>query len=267
MNKRIVVRGGGDLATGTIDCLHQCGYQVLVLEIEKPTAIRRSVAFSEAMYEGEATVEGVTARKIETLDEARICWQQGIVPVIKDETAACVREIAPFAFIDAAIAKRNLGTTINMAPLVIGLGPGFTAGIDVDVVIETKRGHRLGRIIRDGAAIANTGIPGMIGGYGKERVMHSEAAGCFHGIAAIGDIVHRGQVIARIDDQPVCASLDGVLRGILKDGLWVPEHFKIADIDPRLSERENCFTISDKARTIAGGVLQAVCMYQNKLGE
>lgn len=262
MNKRIVVRGGGDLATGTIYCLHQCGCQILVLEIEKPTAIRRSVAFSEAMYDGEATVEGVTARRIHTLDEAEACWRERIIPIMKDETASCVNEIAPFAFIDAAIAKRNLGTTIDMAPLVIGLGPGFTAGVDVHAVIETKRGHRLGRIIREGAAIANTGIPGIIGGYGRERVIHSEVKGYFQGIAAIGDIVSKGQVIAHIDDTPVYASLDGVLRGILRDGLWVPEHFKIADIDPRLSERENCFTISDKARAIAGGVLQAVCMYK-----
>ena len=226
MNKTIIIRGGGDLATGTISCLHQCGYQVLVLEIAKPTAIRRSVAFSEAMYDGETEVEGIKARKI---------------------------------------AKRNLGTIIDMADFVIGLGPGFTAGVDVDVVIETKRGHRLGRIIREGQAIANTGIPGIIGGYGKERVIHSENAGVFHGIAHIGDLVKKGDLIAKVDDAPVYATLDGVLRGILRDGLPVPEHFKIADIDPRLSERENCFTISDKASAIAGGVLRAICIYENGL--
>ena len=152
-----------------------------------------------------------------------------------------------------------------MADFVIGLGPGFTAGVDVDVVIETKRGHRLGRIIREGQAIANTGIPGIIGGYGKERVIHSENAGVFHGIAHIGDLVKKGDLIAKVDDAPVYATLDGVLRGILRDGLPVPEHFKIADIDPRLSERENCFTISDKARAIAGGVLRAICIYENEL--
>lgn len=261
MNKRIIIRGGGDLATGTIHCLHQCGFQVLVLEIEKPTAIRRTVAFSEAMYDGEATVEGVTAKRILSPDEAEECWKQEIIPVIRDERAASVAEIKPFAFVDAAIAKKNLGTTMDMAPLVIGLGPGFTAGVDVHLIIETKRGHRLGRIIREGSAIPNTGIPGIIGGYGKERVMHSPCAGLFTGRAAIGDVVKRGEVIACIDETPVFASLDGVLRGLLRDGLYVPEHFKIADIDPRISERENCLTISDKARTIAGGVLQAVCMY------
>lgn len=264
MNKRIVIRGGGDLATGTISCLHQCGYQVLVLEIEKPTAIRRSVAFSEAMYDGETVVEGIKARRIEKWQDAEVCWQENVIPIIKDETAACVKEIEPMVFIDAAIAKRNLGTTMDMAPFVIGLGPGFTAGVDVHAVIETKRGHRLGRIIREGSAIANTGIPGIIGGYGKERVIHSPAAGIFTGEAHIGDIVAKGDRIAHIGDMPVYASLDGILRGILRDGLEVPEHFKIADIDPRLSERDNCYTISDKARAIAGGVLQAVCIYEYK---
>jgi xanthine dehydrogenase accessory factor len=265
VNKRIVIRGGGDLATGTIYCLHQCGYQVLVLEIEKPTAIRRSVAFSDAMYNGEATVEGVTARKIDSVDEAQACWLDGVIPIIQDETAACVSQVKPFAFIDAAIAKVNLGTTIDMAPLVIGLGPGFTAGVDTDLVIETKRGHRLGRIISEGCAIPNTGIPGIIGGYGRERVIHSENEGVFRGVSVIGDIVKKGDLIAYVGEKPVYASIDGVLRGILKDGLYVPVHFKIADIDPRLSERENCFTISDKARAIAGGVLQAVCMYEHQI--
>ena len=148
MNKTIIIRGGGDLATGTISCLHQCGYQVLVLEIAKPTAIRRSVAFSEAMYDGETEVEGIKARKITQFSEAKACWQDGVIPIICDEKAEAVKAVPHFAFVDAAIAKRNLGTTIDMADFVIGLGPGFTAGVDVDVVIETKRGHRLGRIIR-----------------------------------------------------------------------------------------------------------------------
>ena len=259
------IRQGGDLATGTISCLHQCGYQVLVLEIAKPTAIRRSVAFSEAMYDGETEVEGIKARKITQFSEAEACWKDGVIPIICDEKAEAVKAVPHFAFVDAAIAKRNLGTTIDMADYVIGLGPGFTAGVDVDVVIETKRGHRLGRIIREGQAIANTGIPGIIGGYGKERVIHSENAGVFQGIAHIGDLVKKGDLIAKVDDAPVYATLDGVLRGILRDGLPVPEHFKIADIDPRLSERENCFTISDKASAIAGGVLRAICIYENEL--
>ena len=274
MNKTIIIRGGGDLATGTISCLHQCGYQVLVLEIAKPTAIRRSVAFSEAMYDGETEVEGIKARKITQFSEAEACWHQVIAVFDAEEQEAAVEEakkaeavkaVPHFAFVDAAIAKKNLGTTIDMADYVIGLGPGFTAGVDVDVVIETKRGHRLGRIIREGQAIANTGIPGIIGGYGKERVIHSENAGVFHGIAHIGDLVKKGDLIAKVDDAPVYATLDGVLRGILRDGLPVPEHFKIADIDPRLSERENCFTISDKASAIAGGVLRAICIYENGL--
>ena len=191
------------------------------------------------------------------------CIRAGQIPVVKDEKGIWIEKYKPDIVVDGIIAKRNLGTRMDMAPLVIGLGPGFYAGKDVHVVIETMRGHRLGRVITQGAALENTGIPGVIAGYSSQRVIHAPSAGTMINKAAIGDIVSQGQVIAMIDHVPVYATIDGVLRGLLRDGLYVTKGFKIADIDPRLSEKENCVTISDKARTIGGGVLQAILMYGN----
>ncbi len=269
----VMVRGGGDLATGTIHCLASCGFKVIVLEVAHPTAIRRGAAFCEAMQEASATVERLTARKVSSPVEITRCWQRGEIPMLADEDGAWIARLHPHVVVDAIVAKKNNGTHRDMAPLVIGLGPGFTAGDDVHVVIETMRGHRLGRIITEGQAQPNTGVPGVIAGYSSERVIHAPASGVMKNICKISDIVKKGQVIAYImknenfahdpigDGTPVVATLDGVLRGLLRDGLTVPRGFKIADIDPRISEQENCFTISDKARTIAGGVLQAILMY------
>lgn len=183
-----------------------------------------------------------------------------MVPLLADADGEWIKKLQPQVVVDAILAKKNMGTYKDMAPLVIGLGPGFTAGSDVDAVIETKRGHALGRIITKGMAIANTGVPGNIGGFTKERVIHAPASGMMKNVCRISDIVTKGDVIAYVGDTPVEATIDGVLRGLLRDGIEVPEGFKIADIDPRLSEQGNCFTISDKARTIAGGVLQTILM-------
>lgn len=255
----VVVRGAGDLATGVIHRLHRCGYPVLALEISRPAAIRRKVAFSEAVYNGECTVENVRCRKAESVAGALEILRSGDVALLIDPKAECLKEVKPWAVVDAILAKKNLETSREMAPLTIALGPGFTAGKDVQLVIETKRGHNLGRIIRKGSAAPNTGIPGIIAGYGEERVIHAPAQGVFEGAAAISDIVERGQLIGQIDTGkgkvPVCASIAGILRGILPDGYPVTEGFKLADIDPRPKERENCFSISDKARCIAGSVL------------
>lgn len=256
----VVVRGAGDLATGTIHCLSQCGFKVAALEIEKPTVIRRYAAFAEAMFSGETAVENVVAKKAETMEEIKNCWRLNMVPLLNDKDGEWIKKLEPQVVVDAILAKKNMGTDIHMAPLVIGLGPGFTAGSDVHVVIETMRGHQLGRIITKGMAIPNTGVPGVIAGVSKERVIHSPAGGVMKNVCQISDIVKKDEIIAYIDDVPVKASIDGVLRGLLRDGLKVTEGFKIADIDPRLSEQGNCFTISDKARTIAGGVLQAILM-------
>lgn len=253
---RILVRGGGDLASGVIHRLYRCGYRVLILESEAPSAIRREVSFCEAVYEGESFVEGILCRKISSLAECENVWQEGEIPLLADETGACIKEFAPDAVIDAILAKKNLGTTKEMAPLTIALGPGFAAGYDVDFVVETMRGHDLGKIIEDGEALPNTGIPGLIAGVGKERVIHSPVEGVILNKVKIADFVEKGQVIATVGDVPVPASLTGILRGIIRDGYPVYKGMKIADIDPRKEEKENCYTISDKARCIAGSVVE-----------
>ena len=271
----IVVRGAGDLATGTIHRLKKAGFRLLVLEAEHPAAIRRQVALSEAVYAGSARVEDVEAvrmdvdlaekknRKELLEQEMERIWKKDGVPVLVDPAGLSIAALRPAVVVDAILAKKNLGTTKEMAPLVIAFGPGFTAGEDVDVVIETKRGHNLGRVIRSGSAVPNTGIPGIIGGYGKERVMHAQAEGILRNAASIGDIVEARDVIAEIETEngtvPVEASLSGLLRGLIRDGYPVTKGFKIADIDPRKEELQNCFTISDKARCIAGSVLEVIC--------
>ena len=271
----IVVRGAGDLATGTIHRLKKAGFRLLVLEAEHPAAIRRQVALSEAVYAGSARVEDVEAvrmdvdlaekknRKELLEQEMERIWKKDGVPVLVDPAGLSIAALRPAVVVDAILAKKNLGTTKEMATLVIALGPGFTAGEDVDVVIETKRGHNLGRVIRSGSAVPNTGIPGIIGGYGKERVMHAQAEGILRNAASIGDIVEAGAVLAAIETEngmvPVEASLSGLLRGLIRDGYPVTKGFKIADIDPRKEELQNCFTISDKARCIAGSVLEVIC--------
>lgn len=262
---KTIVRGGGDLATGVIHRLWGAGFKVLVLECAKPAAIRRQVALCEAVYQGSAQVEGLTARLINSLPEADAVWEHDEVPVLVDEAADSVRAFAPDIVIDAIIAKRNLGTNSAMAPLVIALGPGFSVGTDADVIVETKRGHNLGRIIRSGSAAPNSGVPGNIAGYSKERVLHAPCAGVLHVVHDIGSIVEKGETIATITDGsnqvPVTATLSGLIRGMIRDGFVVTKGFKIADIDPRKEELANCFTISDKARCIAGSVLELVCRY------
>ena len=262
MDNLIIVRGGGDLATGTIDKLYRCGIPVLVLEAARPSAIRRNVAFSEAVYQGTQTVEGLACTLAGSISEAEAMLKAGKLTLLVDPEGASIAHFRPLAVVDAILAKKNLGTRRDMAPITVALGPGFMAGVDVDAVVETQRGHKLGRVFYSGTAAPNTGIPGVIGGYGKERVIHSPAAGILRNVAKITDTVNKGQTIAVVEtkngDVPLCATLTGLLRGLLRDGYPVPEGFKIADIDPRLEEYGNCFTISDKARCIAGGVLEAI---------
>lgn len=265
----IIVRGAGDLATGTIHRLKKSRFRLLVLETDHPAAIRRQVALSEAVYSGSTCVEGVEAVCVEDEKQMSEAWKNGKVPVLVDPEGKCIASLQPKVVVDAILAKRNLGTNRKMAPLTIALGPGFTAGEDVDVVIETKRGHNLGRVIREGCAYPNTGIPGIIGGYGAERVIHAPAAGILKNKSKIGDIVEKGQVIAVIEETgsveskndkiEVTATLSGLLRGLIRDNYPVTKGFKIADIDPRKEELANCFTISDKARCIAGSVLEVIC--------
>ena len=258
MKECVIVRGGGDIATGTIYKLRKCGFRVLVLEVENPSAIRRNVAFCEAVYEGSKQVEDMRCILGHSLLECEKIMDEGHVAMLVDPMGECISSVKPITLVDAILAKKNLGTKKDMAKLTIALGPGFEAGKDVDVVIETMRGHSLGRLIYEGCAIKNTGIPGNIAGYSKERVIHSPCAGICHNVKKITDIVEKGEIIAYVDDTPVYVSMSGLLRGLIRDGYPVTCGFKMADIDPRKDEYNNCFTISDKARCIAGGVVEAI---------
>ena len=270
MKDLIIVRGGGDLATGSVYKLKKSGFPVLILEVANPSAIRRNVAFCEAVYQGTQTVEDMTCYLANSLEQAEALLREGKLAVLVDPMGESVSKLQPLAVVDAILAKKNLGTNRNMAPITVALGPGFTSGVDVDAVVETKRGHNLGRVLWSGSAAANTGIPGMIGGFGKERVIHCPAKGILRNVKHITDTVSKGDIIALVETEngpvPVKATLDGILRGLIRDGYPVNAGFKIADIDPRAEEYNNCFTISDKARCIAGGVLEAVLQRKGELG-
>lgn len=260
----IIIRGGGDIATGSIQKLYRVGFKILILEIEKPSAIRRKVSFCEAIYDGESIIENIKCVYCKSMEEIENCWKNKVIPIVADPEGKYIEMLKPDIVIDAVLAKKNMGTSIDMAPGVIGLGPGFDAGKNCHIAIETMRGHNLGRLIFSGPTMANTGTPGIIKGVGKERVIYSENAGIIKNISEIGDIVEKDQVIAKIGENSVKATISGVLRGIIRDGYKVPEHFKIADIDPRKEEQGNSFTISDKARAVGGAVLEAVFCLLNK---
>lgn len=265
----VVIRGAGDLATGVIHRLVRSGFPVIATDIPSPTVIRRTVAFAEAVPEGECTVEGIMARRVDDLEEAMRVGREGIVPVLVDPGARLVERLNPFAVVDAILAKRNVGTRRGIADVVIGLGPGFTAGEDVDAVIETNRGHDLARVILEGSAEPNTGVPGNVGGKSSERVLRAPCAGVFRSLREIADPVRSGEAVAEVEGRPVVTEIDGILRGLLRDGLPVTKGFKVADVDPRC-RREHCFTISDKARAIGGGVLEALLMrlsMQNRVAD
>ena len=269
MNNLVIVRGGGDLATGTIYKLKKSGFPVLILETENPSAIRRNVAFCEAVYQQTHTVEDMTCYLADSLEQAQRFLEEGKLTILTDPKGYAISVLNPLVVVDGILAKKNMGTSRNMAPITVALGPGFTAGKDVDAVIETKRGHHLGRVLWSGAAAPNTGIPGIIAGYGKERVIHCPAEGILRNVKHITDTVSKGEIIAVVETEnsivPVEATLDGILRGLIRDGYPVTTGFKIADIDPRIDEYNNCFTISDKARCIAGGVLEAILQRKGEL--
>jgi len=263
MPVKVLIKGAGDLATGVAYRLHRVGMLVAMTEISKPTAIRRAVAFAQAVYSGFHTVEGITARRVESLEEIFNAWERGEIPVIVDPEARIRERLKPQVLIDAIMAKRNTGTSINDAPIVIALGPGFTAGVDCHAVIETNRGHYLGRVILKGQAQPNTGIPGEVGGESERRVLRSPADGIFHPLKEIGEFVEEGETVAEVNGMPVRARISGVLRGILYPGLEVRQGMKVGDVDPR-GVREHCFTISDKSLAVAGGVLEAI-LYLKRL--
>ncbi len=261
---KILIKGAGDLATGIAIRLVRAGYEVLMTETNIPTTVRRTVAFSRAVYENEAVVEDVKAVLIKDASEIEALHKDGIVPVIVDEEAAILETYQPEVLVDAIIAKVNTGTKITQAPLVIGVGPGFEATKDCHAVIETKRGHYLGSVIWEGYAIPNTGIPGDIGGFTTERIIRASADGVFEPVAKIGDLVEKGQVVAFSGREPIYALMSGIVRGMLQPGVLVIKGMKSGDIDARCESR-HCYTVSDKARSIGGAVLEAVSCYEHKL--
>lgn len=264
--QKILIKGAGDLASGIAWRLKRAGFNILMTEIARPLTVRLTVSYSNAVYEGETTIEGIKGILVHNYRQAQKVMLGGDIAVIVDETADIRNEFKPNVIIDAIMAKKNINTAINDAPIVIGVGPGFCAGRDCDYVIETKRGHFLGKVIEQGEAIADTGIPGNIGGYTKERIIRSVGAGRFKSIAKIGDSVKKGDIVAYTDERPVYASIDGIIRGMLHDGITVTDNMKCGDIDPR-AEKSHCFTISDKSRSIGGGALEAVMYSLIRAGE
>lgn len=257
----ILIKGAGDLASGVAYRLKRSGFPLIMTELPAPSLVRRTVCYGEAVYRGEVTVEGITARRVESPAEALPLAGTALIPVLVDPKAQGVAQLQPQVLIDAIIAKVNTGTQLTDAPLVIALGPGFTAGQDCHVVIETNRGHNLGRVIYEGQAEADTKTPGPVKGYTADRVLRAPSSGHVQGRFNIGDQVKQGQVIATVDGQKIYAPFAGVLRGLIHPQLWVSPGLKIGDLDPR-GEVEHCFTISDKSLAIGGGVLEAVLASQ-----
>ena len=254
-----VIKGAGDIASGIALRLHRANFKVVMTEIDAPTAIRRTVCFSEAVYNGKAVVEDVKAVLADNVSKVSDIIDNGDIAVIVDEKATCIRELKPDFVIDAILAKKNLNTDIDDADVVIGVGPGFTAGEDCHAVVETKRGHYLGRVYYTGRAIENTGIPGDIAGHTTDRIIRSPEYGVFNPIYEIGDEVKSGEVVACVDSTPIVCNVSGILRGILPKGTMVSANMKSGDVDPRC-DKEHCYTVSDKALAVGGGVLEA-CLH------
>jgi xanthine dehydrogenase accessory factor len=256
-NLRVMIRGGGEMASGVAHRLFRSHLKVVMTEIAHPLCVRREVSFCEAIFHKEKVVEEVTARYLSSPQEVKSAWEAGAIPLLIDPEGRTRDAIKPQVIVDAILAKKNTGTNKGDASLVIGLGPGFSAGRDVDVVIETNRGHDLGRVIYDGPAEPDTGVPGEIAGVGAQRVLRAPLDGRFRPVRQIGDMVKAGETVAWVEDQPMTTAIAGVLRGLLREGITVHKGVKAGDVDPR-GKREDCFTISDKARAIGGGVLEAI---------
>jgi xanthine dehydrogenase accessory factor len=254
---KVLIRGGGDLASGVAWRLHRCGFQVCLTELDQPMAVRRKVSFCEAVYDGEIVVEGVKGRLIRDPKEVTRTWEQGQIPVLVDPEGESKSVTTPDVIVDAILAKKNLGTSIRDAHLVIALGPGFEAGKDAHYVVETNRGHNLGRLLSSGSADPNTGVPGSVKGITADRVLRSPSEGMWESTLDIGDPVKQGETVGTVAGIRVTAKTDGILRGLIRPGIHVSEGLKIGDIDPR-GVKASCFTISDKALAIAGGVLEGI---------
>lgn len=262
----VLVKGAGEMASGISHRLTRCRFKVCMTEIPEPHAVRREVSFCEAIHDGEKTVEGLTATVANSYEEIVEVWRKNYIPIIIDPEATIKDVLNPAVLVDAILAKRNLGTRITDAPLVIGVGPGFCAGKDVHLVVESNRGHNLGRVISQGEAEENTGVPGVIAGFSIERVLRAPRDGALQTVKHIGDMVEVGDVIGSVEGMPIQAGIKGVIRGLLRDGTTVWKGMKAGDIDPR-GIKGHCYTISDKARAVGGGVLEAILSHLNRRDE
>ncbi len=259
----VLIRGAGELASGVAHRLARSGFRLFLTEAPAPLAVRRAVSFCEAVHDGAKTVEGLTARLIQQPGQAAELWARGELPVMVDPDLSCLDQVRPAVIVDALLAKRNTGLKRGMAPLTIGLGPGFRAPEEVDLAIETNRGHNLGRLIYHGEPEANTGVPGDIAGYTHERVLRSPADGVFETAHKLGDRVAAGDTVAQVAGQPVVAQIGGVLRGLIRPGAQVRAGLKVGDVDPR-GKIEYLDTISEKARAIGGSVLEGILAAFNR---
>lgn len=251
---KVLIRGAGDLASGVGIAFHKAGFQVLMTEVEEPTVIRRTVSFATAIFDGHIEVEGTNAVAVDRINYKQVL-EDGHIGVLVDPDANILEEYMPEVLVDGILAKKNLGTRIEDAPIVIACGPGFTAGEDCHRVIETKRGHYMAQVILSGSAAPNSGIPGIVEGHGLERVLYAPTDGRMRGIRQIGDILEEGDAVCEVSGQVVHSPFKGVLRGLLAEGLMVPKGMKIGDVDPRI-EVDYCRTISDKARAVGRGALE-----------
>ncbi|MGD2057501.1 MAG: selenium-dependent molybdenum cofactor biosynthesis protein YqeB [Anaerolineales bacterium] len=258
----VLIRGGGDLASGVALRLQRSGFAILITEVEQPLAVRRAVSFAEAVYTGETSVEELIGRRVHDRSEIEKAIADQAVPVLIDPEAEILEQLSVVALVDARMRKRAPEPAMDSAPVVVGLGPGFTAGLDCHAVVETNRGHWMGRVIWDGTAEEDTGVPERVQGYDVERVLRSPAAGVLTGGKAIGTRVKEGDELAKVDGRSVEAPFDGVLRGLIHDGLEVRAGMKIGDLDPR-GVVEHCFSASDKALAVGGGVLEALLSYEH----
>jgi xanthine dehydrogenase accessory factor len=265
-NVLVAVKGAGDLATGVMHRLKRAGFAVMATELAHPTVLRRTVAFAEAIALGQMTVEGIIAQRANSIVDIRVILENNFVPIIVDPDGIALKKMQPDVLVEATLSKYNSGINMNDAPIVIALGPGYEAGMDTHAVIETNRGHNLGRVYLKGSAEPNTGVPGTIGGYAGERLLRAPNAGRLYGKYQIGDQIHEGDVVAIVQSgegtAPITAAIPGILRGLVRDELAVSIGMKVGDIDPR-AIREHCFTISDKSRAIGGGVLEAILYFMN----
>jgi xanthine dehydrogenase accessory factor len=258
----VLIRGGGEVASGVAHKLARAHFRVCLTETSQPLAVSRGVTFSEAIYDGEKEVDGVIARRVKSVSEIPKVWQESQIPIIIDPEVSMKDILNPDVLVDAIMAKRNLGTRITDAPLVVGLGPGFWVGKDVHVVVETNNSESLGRVILDGGAEKDTGIPLAIGGLTFDRALHSSSDGPFQTDKEIGDLITAGEVVASVAGQLVKAQVGGVVRALLRSGTVVEKGTKLGEIDPS-GDKEACYIIRPRVRAIAGGVLEAILMRYN----